>query len=364
MAANSNKPLQYASVWFGTDPELFLQNSAGQIVGSEAAVPKSGQAVDPRSPASWGSVVRDGVQVELHPQPSHCRQALSLNIAQCLRTLNNLALPKQLTVSFRPVVEMDPAIFEGLHEDSKQLGCAPSLNAYDVTANIYVDGASYLTRSAGGHIHLGLLNLPYVYQHRERLPQLLDILVGNTAVLFDRDPSAAKRREVYGRAGEYRLPAHGLEYRTLSNFWMHSIPLFSLMFALARQAVSVLHTEGVPNSFGWDAPSELLKLVNIDKVQRAINENNLELACENFEGVQKFVRDHINMSNCSTGLLSEHLGRFESLIQRVQKDGLNSVWPHDPFTRWDAITSSSYTGPHGWENFITDWHPDNKTMSL
>ena len=39
MLGMNNKPLSFCSVWFGTDPELFLQNSAGQVVGSEAAVP-------------------------------------------------------------------------------------------------------------------------------------------------------------------------------------------------------------------------------------------------------------------------------------------------------------------------------------
>ena len=35
-------------------------------------------------------------------------------------------------------------------------------------------------------------------------------------------------------AGEFRLPKHGLEYRTLSNFWLMDPALFYVTFELAR----------------------------------------------------------------------------------------------------------------------------------
>ena len=70
--------------------------------------------------------------------------------------------------------------------------------------------------------------------------KILDIVVGNTCVIMDRAPSQVERRKVYGRAGEYRLPAHGIEYRTLSNFWLRSYQLTHLVFSLARFAINIL----------------------------------------------------------------------------------------------------------------------------
>lgn len=378
-SVNANKPIHTYSVWFGSDPEIFIADQKGLVMGSESVVPKDG-IITPQG--GYGKVVRDGVQVELHPFPSTCRQSHSLGIAFCLQTLKDACKPKEYSISFRPVVDMDPMVFEGLTEDSKRLGCAPSLNAYDVTASIYPEGGSYLTRSAGGHIHLGLLHgfkdesqwkksyapsypLPYVFQHRERLVPLLDILVGNTAVLFDRDPYAAKRREVYGRAGEYRLPDHGIEYRTLSNFWLHSVALYSLMFALARQAVGVLHTEGTGLANTWGAADELLRLVDVEKVQKAINTNDVELAWHNFEGVRKFIHDHCSsVTHChSSGLLREHLTKFEKVAKRVQADGLTAVWPSSPMEVWSEMNSQTYTRPFGWESFISAFDPSAKSTS-
>jgi hypothetical protein len=144
-----------------------------------------------------------------------------------------------------------------------------------------VDPEKYRIRSAAGHIHLGdasgsTTSSQWAALHSpDRLVPILDIIVGNTCVLLDRDPGNVERRRVYGRAGEYRTPPYGIEYRVLSNFWLRSYSLMSFVMSLSRFAVGLL-TATIHNGGrkGVNYEAELLKLVNMDDIRRAINEND------------------------------------------------------------------------------------------
>ena len=169
-------------------------------------------------------------------------------------------------------------------------------------------------------------------------------------MLLDRDPNAAERREVYGRAGEHRLPKYGLEYRTLSNFWLRSYPLYSLIFGLARQAVYVLNTpcKAYNPLNHWDAAEALLKHVDLAKVEQAINTNDAALAWENWEPVKKFLWDSVPDVG-ATGLSKANIKQFEWFARSVQQDGLESWWPEkNQLQHW---LMHNYREQPGWENF-------------
>ena len=202
---------------FGCDPELFIETPSGEVIGAEKAIPKEGILLPPQTGPAWGlnpnphdptkpKIVLDGVQIELHPRPDTCRARMSNEISVIFQKLKEQLEAKQLKASFNPVIEVSKEELDSLSEESRKLGCAKSENAHDSTATINVNPDTYLTRSAGGHIHIGLLTYPQLMQERVELVWLLDAMLGNTCVMIDRDPNAAKRREVYGRAGEYRLP--------------------------------------------------------------------------------------------------------------------------------------------------------------
>jgi hypothetical protein len=150
-----------------------------------------------------------------------------------------------------------------------------------------------MSRSAGGHIHIGK-NTPtgtkadkIFKKTPERLVNMLDIIVGNTCVLLDRSEGNKKRRETYGRAGEYRLPTHGLEYRTLSNFWLKDYALMSFVMSMTRLAVSIVVTSTPKNNI----EKEILSKIKIKDITKAINENNFALAQENFSKIQKILTE-------------------------------------------------------------------------
>src|SRR3990167_6685702 len=203
---------------FGADPELFLTQN-GNIIGAEKVIPKAGINV-----AGNTKIVLDGVQVELHLSPSTCRATLGNTMRALFKQLHyTLSKSEGLSASFAPVVEVPKKEMDSLSEAAKQLGCAPSLNTYDPNATIKV-AKGFRQRSAGGHIHIGMgayLKLKTaVHKDPKEFVNLMDVFVGLPSVLINRNPDVAERRKTYGRAGEYRLPTYGLEYRTLDNFWL------------------------------------------------------------------------------------------------------------------------------------------------
>lgn len=341
---------QQAKIYFGSDPEIFLSLD-GKIVGSERALPETGVSNDTLLSGSYTlnaahevMAIRDGIQIELNIPPTHCREWLSIELKAAFQTLHAhlLAQPdRKFEVSFRQVVDVDREELKALSKQSRTLGCAPSFNWHDSKATIGVDPETYTKRSAGGHIHLGLP--PGIIPDREQLPPVLDILLGNTSVLIDRDPNTAERRKVYGRAGEFRTPRHGLEYRTLSNFWLRDHHLVSLVLGLARLSVYVLDTT---INGEWDAVGELMKMVDVKSCAKAINEGDLALAKENFKGVAEFIRLYHPAGE--TGLNGGNLYQFDRFIKAIDKGGLESIFREEPLQQW----LNAKPGGNGWERWL------------
>ena len=366
----------YTDLQLGCDPEFFFAQD-GKVIGAEKVLPANGILAAEKqrvsgagAGGSWDNptaFVLDGVQVELNPKPTYCRAHIGNQLRVAFIALKehlNKVGEGKIKASFSSVIEIDQHELDGLSEKAKVFGCAPSLNQYDKGATVSVDAATYLKRSAGGHIHLGLE--AYLIPHHARLVPLMDIIVGNTCVMIDRDPEAATRRLHYGRAGEHRLPKHGLEYRTLSNFWLRSYPLLSLVLGLSRLAVGVLKTSigGAPyydwkkgitvSQAAWDAESDLLKRVDMANITKAINTNDLELAKENWLGVREFIKEHVTakLSGYGSGgypLNDVHLPAFDYFLKRIETSGLEYWFPDDPMEHWTSISEGHY---NGWETFL------------
>lgn len=331
----------------GTDPELFLANPKG-IIGAEKVIPQEGVGGD----ALMGTpspIVLDGVQLELHPTAHSCRQVVAANLQALFAALaDKLASIKDVKASFDPVVTVAKAEFDTLSDSAKTLGCMPSFNGRDSKATVKVAKKHQRLRSAGGHLHFGLTE----HNLRDRahanktdtrnLVDLFDILVGLPSVLIDRDPQQRTRRLIYGRANEYRLPGHGIEYRTPSNFWLRNYALFSWIMAQGRQAINIwafsdpefvksYNRDGMVKSS--DLTTELLSRVNMKQVVKAINRNDVDLAMPQWNLVKEFIAEYIP-GTYGSGITARNLAQWGAFVADVQTRGLDKVFPTDPMTHW------------------------------
>jgi hypothetical protein len=326
--------LRQVLVSYGADPEGFFRDKGTKkIVGSEKVFGSEGLGATP-----YGSplVIQDGVQFELNPTSSYANtRYLGYNVSRSLVALvTHLDTYKNhIEVCWDGVVEVDREELDSLGSKARELGCQPSMNIYGPKP-LTVDVATYRKRSAGGHLHFGVEGTSIFWpikqiDERSRLIPLLDIFVGNTAVLFDRDPKAAERRENYGRAGEYRLPKYGVEYRTLSNFWLRNYTLLSLMCGMADIAIQTL----VHTLDGEDLEGELVEIVNLDHFIEAINTNNFDLALKNFQTIIPFLDKHYRKDFISA-MNQDTIPILLKVAQGVREVGLETYFPEDPLIHW------------------------------
>lgn len=336
----------------GCDPEFFFKSSTNnEVVGAELLLPKDGFALGKQpgfthwSPES--KIIIDGVQAELNPRPNTCRANLANEISACFKALKADLDRKQagVTCDFSQSIKISQSELSKLDEKNQKFGCSPSLSSYkDAGAKLHdVDPLTYRNRSAGGHIHIGAgYSQPFqnmITKSPEKLVTLLDIIVGNTCVLVDRDPGNKERRKLYGRAGEYRLPKHGLEYRTLSNFWLHAYPLMSLAFGLTRTAVGIACDQTNGNMF-YKAFTEA---VDIEDVQRAINTNNYALAYRNFKAIEPMLLD-VSGDTDFYAFGHRNIKEFHYFVQTVKANGLQHFFKQDPMTHWTTLPEAHRGG--------------------
>ena len=344
----------HPQIQFGCDPEFFFGTKNG-IVGAEKVIPQEGITIASQDHLTTGKkgvnshFVLDGVQVELNPRPHPCRANLGAEIAGCFRNLKiHLDKQKNINVVFDQVIKIDQKELDSLCDKAKVLGCAPSSNLYGNT-EIKVNAATLQERSAGGHIHIGL---PLEFRKPDlmkRLVQLMDVVVGNTCVLIDRNPANAERRKLYGKAGEYRLPSHGVEYRTLSNFWLRSYPLMSCVMGLTRLSTAILNVSLNSRYYeDWDATEDLLSRFKMDNVVKAINTNDFVLAEENYRGLEAFVKTYGPYTD-NMAISNSNLGKFRKFFETVERKGIEEYFPENPLTHWCRLKDGHGAG---FETFI------------
>lgn len=255
------------TVQLGSDPELFVTNGT-DVVPSFVVLDNKDQH----------PVTMDGFQVELHPTPASCRVSAGHWIGESLIKLKELAVKKGLHISFKTAHRISDKTWEMTDDTVKRFGCNPTKSAYSEEVE-RGNGLRERFRAGGGHIHIDHTS---ALKNQDGLVQLLDIVVGNTLVLIDRDPNNAERRLKYGRAGEYRPKPYGLEYRVPSNFWLRDYVLWSLVAGLVRNALTI-RAQGLEK--------QLVGMFDMNKIRDAINNNDYSLALENFEKLEQIYKE-------------------------------------------------------------------------
>lgn len=201
------------NILVGTDPEVFVVNPVGKIIPSIGLI---GGSKDTPRDIGIGSLQEDNVLAEFNTHPAASREDFRKNVTDVLGELQRTLLPNTISIKPSHTFEMDD-----LHRYGPvafQFGCDPDFCAYTGAPNVAPDPIMVGgLRSAGGHIHVGM-NLS---SEREVMALVIamDLFLGIPSVLLDDDMD---RRRLYGKAGAFRFKPYGLEYRTLSNFWLQN----------------------------------------------------------------------------------------------------------------------------------------------
>lgn len=330
----------------GADPEFFLKpKDKKNIIGSEKVIDiKKGVPVDSLYSTSFKSaIICDGVQAELTITPAACRAHVGNQIQECFKKLNKHLKKTDIVPCFKPTINVTKKEMFSLSQASKIFGCSPSKNAWNNPPKVNIadiNPEEYRFRSAGGHIHIGQINnvsmRTFLHDNVEDIIQLLDYLLGNTCVLLDRDKNQAKRRKTYGRAGEYRIQPWGIEYRTLSNFWLRSYQLMSFVMGLAREVVLLVK---------GNYHEEFFKLVPNKTIIKAINTNNFDLAMANFNKLMPLLSTIVPETDGKYPLAKDNLDDFLYVV----KKGIDHFFTKDPFDHWLCKEEGHGIG---WESFI------------
>lgn len=213
----------------GSDPEFMLVDGNNL----KSAIEKIKRNAEDRIKIKGHEFYYDNVLGECAVKPASGKEKVIASFKECLEIYAELVSPLKLTA--RAYAEYPES--ELNHPDARRVGCAIDRCAYLVAdvkpPKSIIEGTAL--RSGGGHIHLGSKTLLNEYGlFLAPTIVLMDLFLGIPSLYIDHDPTSAKRRSIYGQAGRYRIKEYGLEYRTLSNFWLASPKLVGFMYDLSE----------------------------------------------------------------------------------------------------------------------------------
>jgi len=267
----------------GTDPEIFGFDPSGNVI------PAWLWLADKKTNPDY---YYDGVQAEFVTAPSTCHNYQTdyirnklLQVDKALKSHN----PKAYLAT-RDVVKLDRKLLLSADDKYIELGCSPSGNAYPEVKPIDIgDPREHPWRYSGCHLHMSVLDyaLPEWFPHGTVV--MMDKIVGVMLTALGRGLEDPKRREAYGRAGEFRVPPPApanrpgwgeyfkdkvwsrLEYRTPGSFLLHHPALFNFAMDVARVAFrmgllmdgrkldEIGDVQGIINNCDADAANKLIQ---------------------------------------------------------------------------------------------------------
>ena len=218
----------------GADPEFFIEKEK-ELYSIEGLL--GGTKQNPKYLDDLGvyKVQEDNVAAEYNIPPCQTKDDFIESILTPQRMIMKIIGTDKFNISLKasgnfPLKQLNT-------EQAQTFGCDPDYNAWTLTMNEAPRCNDASFRSCGGHIHFG-------YKTENPLEiadkiKAMDHFLGVWSVIADQDQ---KRKQLYGKAGAFRLQPHGGEYRTLSNFWIFSPALISEVWDRTQAALNLKET--------------------------------------------------------------------------------------------------------------------------
>lgn len=201
----------------GCDPEVFVKKDG--VFHSAFGLIK-GDKKNPQK-VHRGAVQVDGMALEFNIDPAASEDEFCINVQEVLDTMTKMVPGYEVVAT--PVADFSLEYLKQQPKEALELGCDPDYNAWTGKANPRPNGDRPM-RTASGHVHIGWDNGadPQDQNHIARCDMVvkqLDFFLGLPSLFYDKE---VRRREMYGKAGACRYKSYGVEYRTLSNAWLHN----------------------------------------------------------------------------------------------------------------------------------------------
>lgn len=245
----------------GADPELFMQDAAGSFLSAIDLIGGSKREPRPLPIGDGFAVQEDNVAVEYNIPPSDSPEAFVNNIQRAMSYLSDEVA--RLGAKFVNVsATADFPEQQLMHPKAQEFGCDPDFNAWlGGKRNPRPKAANAALRSCGGHVHVG-----HKFANRKAVQEFtkhLDLFLSVPAQIMDH---GQLRKELYGKAGAFRYKPYGMEYRSLSNFWVFSQEHTAWVWKSVDKAMNAWYNGNI------DIDNEAPLILD------AINNNNMQAA--------------------------------------------------------------------------------------
>jgi len=210
----------------GADPEVFLVDAKGKHISAIGLI-----KADKWHPLQIPNMQKgftlqeDNVALEYGIPPASSADEFVAHIAAVMERskdwLNGLSFSK-LSCTVFDKDQMN-------HPMAHVFGCEPDFNAWTGEPNIKPEPPHKYMRSAGGHIHVETKKDPLLVSKN------MDLFLSVPAVLMDK---GEERKKLYGKAGAHREKPYGVEYRSLSNFWIFDEKLIRWAWKQTERALN------------------------------------------------------------------------------------------------------------------------------
>lgn len=351
----------------GGDPEFFIfekLKSKYKVITADKILPSKAH----KSNCGGGQCFFDGVQAEINPHQHSCREMVIDNIRSCLSKVYNKStkMYPEKDIVFAPLASIPITMKElkGADFECFRFGCSPDSNIYTEDTFEYPDGRELMIRFSGGHIHLGFDDEEHLKFMKKKpnklmnLIKLIDLIPGLMSVAISPYEDELARRRTYGRAGTYRIQKHGLEYRSLSSFWLVSPPLTSLYTGLVRDCFNIVYAK---------EDVELLKQIDQEKIRVATDSMNVQKAQAIYkEVIRPFYIEHIVNRGGNSPMESP---KVLQLVDEIMDKGYRIYFnPYRMLNYWGIVEPSLVpTDMLSWKFGIskfTDMMEDKKSRKL
>lgn len=245
----------------GCDPETFLQNREGKhisvigLVGADKWNPLQIKGLK-----KGFTLQEDNVALEFGIPPASSADEFVKNIQLVmkhgLKKCDGLSFSR-LSCTVFPKDQMQ-------HPNAYVFGCEPDYNAWTGNENPKPQPPHAFMRSAGGHIHVETKKDPI------DVVKAMDLFLAVPSTLMDQ---GEQRKQLYGKAGAFRPKPYGVEYRTLSNYWIFDEDLIRWAWRSTEKALAC----DLPLDNLAEAIDEAVNHGNKNVARELVKEFNLEV---------------------------------------------------------------------------------------